>query len=80
MSTTPAVIAGLRADSRVMWADESPHLESIWRALSARQDSSHKLWTEDYLASFAQGADLALVTLDGSYATRYPSVRIETLR
>lgn len=74
------VIDELRADRRVTWADEPPHVESIWRALSAREDGGHKLWTDDYLASFAQAADLALATLDGAYAMRYPSVRVETLR
>lgn len=74
------VVDELRADSRVMWADEPPHLEPIWRALSAREDSSHRLWTDDYLAAFAQAGDLALVTLDGGYAERYASVRVETLR
>ncbi len=74
------VIDELRADGRVTWADEPPYLEPIWRALSAREDGSHKLWTDDYLASFAQAADLALATLDGACAERYPSVRIETLR
>jgi toxin-antitoxin system PIN domain toxin len=74
------VIDELRTDTRVTWADEPRHIESIWRALSAREDSSHKLWTDAYLASFAQAADLTLATLDGAYAARYPSVRVETLR
>jgi hypothetical protein len=68
-----------RADTRVVWADEPPHLEPVWRALSARDDSSHKLWTDDYLAAFAQAGEYALATLDGGYAKRYPSVRVGTL-
>ncbi len=74
------VVDELRADSRVAWADEPPHLEPIWRALSAREDSSHKPWTDDYLAAFAQAGDLALATFDGGYAKRYAAVRVETLR
>ncbi|HXM56349.1 MAG TPA: TA system VapC family ribonuclease toxin [Candidatus Dormibacteraeota bacterium] len=74
-----SVVDRLRADSRVEWADEPLHLEPVWRAFSARDDSSHKLWTDDYLAAFAQAADLTLATLDGGFAQRYPSVRVKTL-
>jgi predicted nucleic acid-binding protein len=73
------VVDEFRADNRVVWADEPPHLEPVWRALSARDDSSHKLWTDDYLAAFAQAGEFALATLDGGYAKRYPSVRVQTL-
>ena len=73
------VVDEFRADSRVVWADEPLHLEPVWRALSARDDSSHKLWTDDYLAAFAQAGGLVLATLDGDLAKRYPSVRVETL-
>ncbi|QSB14718.1 hypothetical protein JQS43_25230 [Natronosporangium hydrolyticum] len=74
-----AVVDRLRADDRVSWADEPLQLEHVWRAISARDDGSHKLWTDDYLAAFAQAADLSLVTLDRQLARRYPSVRVETL-
>lgn len=73
------VVDQLRADSRVGWADEPLHLEPVWRAFSARDDASHKLWTDDYLAAFAQAGGLTLATLDGGFARRYPSVRVETL-
>lgn len=73
------VVDAFRADSRVVWAEEPGHLEPVWRVFSARDDSSHKLWTDDYLAAFAQAGDLALATLDGGYAKRYPSIRVETL-
>jgi hypothetical protein len=39
----------------------------------------HKLWTDDYLAAFAQAGDTTLVTLDRKLPTRYPSVRVELL-
>lgn len=74
-----SVVDRLRADSRVGWADEPVHLEPVWRALSARDENSHKLWTDDYLAAFAQAGDLSLATLDGGSARRYPSARVETL-
>ena len=67
----------LRADERVLWADEPAELDAVWRAISARDDKSHKLWTDDYLAAFAQASDATLVTLDGKMPARYPSVRVE---
>jgi toxin-antitoxin system PIN domain toxin len=73
------VVDQLRADSRTVWADEPLHLEPVWRAFSARDHASHRLWTDDYLAAFAQAADLRLATLDGGFVARYPSVRVETL-
>jgi len=74
-----AVVDQIRADGRVVWADEPPSLEPVWRAFSAREDNSHRLWTDDYLAAFAQAGGLTLATLDGGFARRYPSVHVETL-
>lgn len=70
----------LWADERVLWADEPAELDAVWRTLSARDDTSHTLWTDDYLAAFAQTYGATLATLDGKLAARYPSVRVETLR
>ena len=69
----------LWADERVLWADEPAELDAVWRAISARDDKCHKLWTDDYLAAFAQASDAALVTLDRKIPARYPSVRVELL-
>jgi predicted nucleic acid-binding protein len=69
----------LRADERVLWAHEPGELDAVWRAISARDDKSHKLWTDDYLAAFAQASDFTLATLDGKLPSRYPSVRVESL-
>jgi uncharacterized protein len=69
----------LRADERVLWAGEPDELDAVWRAISARDDKSHKLWTDDYLAAFAQAGDLTLATLDRKLPARYPSVRVESL-
>ncbi|WP_408640351.1 TA system VapC family ribonuclease toxin [Saccharomonospora marina] len=51
------VLDMLRSDDRVRWAGEPTQLEHVWRAISARTDNSHKLWTDDYLAAFAQAAE-----------------------
>jgi hypothetical protein len=37
------------------------------------------LWTDDYLAAFAQAAPAKLVTLDRKIRTRYPSVDVIAL-
>jgi toxin-antitoxin system PIN domain toxin len=69
----------LWSDERVLWADEPDELDAVWRAISARDDKSHKLWTGDYLAAFAQASGLTLATLDRKLPGRYPSVRVESL-
>ena len=69
----------LHLQPNVVWLDEPLGLERMWRALSAGDDRSHKLWTDDYLAAFAQAAHLTLVTLDRSFVKRYPSVRVEVI-
>jgi toxin-antitoxin system PIN domain toxin len=69
----------LWSDERVLWVDEPAELDAVWRAISARDDKSHKLWTDDYLAAFAQAGDLTLATLDRKLPGRYPSVRVESL-
>jgi hypothetical protein len=69
----------LWADERVLWADEPAALDAVWRAISARDDKSSKLWTDDYLAAFAQASDATLITLDRKVPGRYPSVRVEPL-
>ena len=44
----------LWSDERVLWAAEPDELDAVWRTISAGGDKSHKLFTEDYLAAFAQ--------------------------
>jgi toxin-antitoxin system PIN domain toxin len=69
----------LWADERVLWADEPDDLDPVWRAISARDDKSHKLWADDYLAAFAQTRGATLATLDRKLPARYPSVTVESL-
>jgi len=54
-------------------------MEAVFRAISARSDHSHKLWTDDYLAAFAQASGASLTTLDTKLKDRYPSVQVEQL-
>lgn len=67
------------SDNRVLWAEEPDHLDAVFRAISARNDNSHKLWTDDYLAAFAQASGAVLATLDTKLKDRYPSVQIDQL-
>jgi len=69
----------LWSDERVLMAEEPDGLEAVFRALSARHDRSHKLWTDGYLAAFAQASGASLATLDSKLKERYPSVRVEHL-
>ena len=75
----PGPLSRRNPSSRVLWADEPAELDAVWRAISARDDRSHKLWTDDYLAAFAQASDSTLVTLDQKMPGRYSSVRVELL-
>ena len=73
------IVDQIWSDNRVLWAEESDQLEAVFRAISARDDNSHKLWTDDYLAAFAQASGASLATLDTKLRTRYPSVQVDPL-
>ena len=66
-------------DPAVTWRAEPDGLSVAWRALSAQEDRNHKLWTDDYLAGFAQAGHLTLVTLERRFVRRYPSVEVEVV-
>ncbi len=66
----------LRAHERVAWLGEPAQLEPVWRAHSARPEHHHKLWTDDYLAAFAQAAAISLATLDERMVDRYPATEV----
>lgn len=73
------LLLALQADPRVRFLSEPRGLAPLWIVLSKRDDNSHLLWTDDYLAAFAQAADLDLITLDRGFHGRYPSVRVVPL-
>jgi toxin-antitoxin system PIN domain toxin len=73
------VLLRLRRDPRIRFLQEPPGLAPLWMAFSKRDDNSHLLWTDDYLAAFAQASDVELVTFDRAIHDRYPSVRVVTL-
>jgi uncharacterized protein len=67
----------LMSDDRVRLVGEPDHLDLAWRSLSARDDHSHKLWTDDYLGAFAMAAGITVATLDKAFAARHPAVAVE---
>jgi uncharacterized protein len=73
------LVEHLTADPRVRFLPEPDGLVPLWMAWSKRDDHDHLLWTDDYLAAFAQAANADLVTLDSVFRTRYPAVRVVDL-
>jgi uncharacterized protein len=73
------VFEKLIADPRIRLLAEPQGLDPLWIAFSKREDKSHLLWTDDYLAAFAQAADAELVTFDRALSKRYSWVRIRVL-
>jgi predicted nucleic acid-binding protein len=74
-----AAVDQLMADSRVRLLSEPETLVPRWKAFSKKDDRNHLLWTDDYLAAFAQAIDAELVTLDAVFRTRYSAVRVVDL-
>jgi toxin-antitoxin system PIN domain toxin len=61
------VYESLLADQRVSFLDEPAGLESHWKQLAVRKESSPKLWMDAYLAAFAVAAGLQFVTTDHAF-------------
>ncbi len=74
------LLLALHADPRIKFVPEPRGLVPLWIAFSKRDDRSHLLWADDYLAAFAQAMGAELVTLDAGLRTRYPSVEVTLLR
>ena len=74
------LLLALQADPRIKFVSEPRGLAPLWIAFSKRDDRSHRLWTDDYLAAFAQAMGADLVTLDAGLRARYPSVDVTVLR
>jgi toxin-antitoxin system PIN domain toxin len=74
------LLMALQEDPRIKFVAEPRGLAPLWVAFSKRDDRSHLLWTDDYLAAFAQAMNAELVTLDDGLRSRYPSVDVAVLR
>ena len=52
------------------YAEEPAGLDAVFRSFSASEQASPKEWADAYLASFAQAAQLILVTFDRALAAK----------
>jgi toxin-antitoxin system PIN domain toxin len=73
------VYAKLIADPRIRLIREPDNVEALWMTFSKRDDKSHLLWTDDYVAAFVQAVEAELVTLDRGFKKRYPPIRVTCL-
>jgi toxin-antitoxin system PIN domain toxin len=55
---------GLLSDERINFEPEPAGLQQEWKKLTARDRSMPRVWTDAYLAAFAQAGGLRVVTLD----------------
>jgi uncharacterized protein len=56
-----------RDDGRVLFLEEPPHLEDLFRQLSHQPRSNSKNWADAYLAAFAAVSGMQLVTFDRGF-------------
>jgi len=57
----------LRGDFRIIYLDEPPGIETVWRDLGCRDTASTKLWMDAYLAAFAQTEKHDFLTVDADF-------------
>ncbi|MEW6305483.1 MAG: TA system VapC family ribonuclease toxin [Verrucomicrobiota bacterium] len=70
--------AELIALPQVVWLDEPAGVEALWQQYARRRTPAPKVWMDAYLAAFAKGHGISLLTLDEDLA-RYKGVRVEYL-
>jgi uncharacterized protein len=68
----------LAADPRVVFLDEPPGLTAVFKSLTQRRSPSHKRWSDAFLAAFAMGFGLEVVTLDADLTT-FPGLPVRLL-
>ena len=54
-------------DSRVLFMEEPPNLDAVFRSLSRFRYPNPKTWSDAYLAAFAMSSGLRLVTFDQAF-------------
>lgn len=64
-----AVLNALLALPQVTQREEPPGTVALWHRLACRDTASPKAWMDAYLAAFAMGGGLRLVTLDRDFET-----------
>jgi uncharacterized protein len=68
----------LAADPRVVFLDEPPGLTSVFKSLTQLPRPAHKRWSDAFLAAFAMGFGLEVVTLDADL-TSFPGLSVRLL-
>jgi uncharacterized protein len=63
----------LAADPRVLYLDEPPGLTSIFKSLTQLPRPAHKRWSDAFVATFAMGFGVGVVTLDADL-TSFPGL------
>src|ERR1700722_6908990 len=58
------------SDDRVLFLNEPPNVETVFRSLSRGSRSDSKGWADSYLAAFAVGGEMQLVTFDRAFKGR----------
>ena len=88
LATTPQVMATdvltmkaawlafdkLYNDPHVVFVDEPPGIQPLWRSFTVQQTFSPKVWNDAYLAAFALIVDFEFVTFDKGFA-QYAGLR-----
>ena len=69
----------LLSDERVYFREESTGLEDVWRKHSRHRKYSHKVWSDAYLAAFAEAAGIEVVTFDRGFGN-YRGAPVVVLR
>ena len=68
----------LAADPRVVFLDEPSDLTPVFRSLTQLSRPAHKRWSDAFLAAFAMGFALGVVTLDADL-TSFPGLSVTLL-
>jgi toxin-antitoxin system PIN domain toxin len=61
-------------DPRIAFMDEPMGVERQWRTMTQRQRFSTNVWSDAYLAAFAQEASMEVITFDKGFA-QYAGLR-----
>ena len=56
------------SDERVVFAEEPEEIETQWRKATRSRSFSTNLWSDAYLAAFAQAADWEIITFDRGFS------------
>jgi toxin-antitoxin system PIN domain toxin len=68
----------LAADPRVVYLEEPPGLTAIFKSLTQAPRPAHKRWTDAFLAAFALGLGLEVVSFDADM-TSFPGLSARLL-